>query len=96
VLSAGYWTARTGPSDIASIAEVDAMLASGSPVVPQLYSDTCTLCIIAKRSVDGMEADLGLGYVPTFVVFSAAGREVHRKTGLPDVERIKRAELAPG
>ena len=38
----------------------------------------------------------GLGYVPTFVVFSADGREVHRKTGLPDVERIKRAALAPG
>jgi len=119
VLSAGYWTARTGPSDIASIAEVDAVLASGSPVVLQLYSDTCTLCIIAKRSVDGMEADFdglaevlrvnaddpigravsrryGLSYVPTFVVFSADGREVHRETGLPDIERIKRAALAPG
>ena len=119
VLSAGYWTARTGSSDVASIAEVDAMLASGSPVVLQLYSDTCTLCLIAKRSVDGMEAELeglaevvrvsandpigravsrryGLGYVPTFIVFSTDGREVHRETGSPDVERIKRAALAPG
>lgn len=118
VLSAGYWTSRTGPSDVATIAEVDAVLASGAPVVLELYSDTCTLCLISKRSVDGLEADLegqaivlrvsvdeaigrevsrryGLSYLPSFVVFSADGLEVHRESGNPDIDRIKSFALAP-
>ena len=40
VLSAGYLSARNGPSDVASIAEVDAILAAGVPVVLEVYSDT--------------------------------------------------------
>lgn len=40
VLFAGYWTSRHGPSDVGTIAGVDAVLASGQPVVLELYSDT--------------------------------------------------------
>ena len=118
VLTSGYWTSRTGASDVASIAEVDAVLATGVPVVLQLYSDTCTLCIVSKRSVDGMERDLegqaivlrvsvdeevgravsrrfGLGFLPSFVVLSADGRERHRESGLPDIDRLMEEALAP-
>ena len=40
VLSAGYADARHGPSDVATIAEVDSTLSAGSPVVLEFYSDT--------------------------------------------------------
>ena len=40
VLFAGYWTSRHGPSDVGTLAEVDSVLASGKPVVLELYSDT--------------------------------------------------------
>lgn len=118
VLTSGYLTSRHGPSDVASIAEVDSVLGSGAPVVLELYSDTCTLCIVSKRSVDGMEHDLagqarvlrvsadesvgravarryGLGLLPTFVVFTADGRERYRESGMPDVDRLKEEALAP-
>ena len=119
VLTSGYLTSRHGPSDVASIVEVDAVFASGIPVVLELYSDTCTLCIVSKRSVDGLERDLegratvlrvsadedvgravarryGLGLLPTFVVFTADGRERYRESGIPDTGRLKEQALAPG
>jgi hypothetical protein len=40
VLVAGYWTSREGPSDVATIAEVDDILSAGTPVVLEFYSDT--------------------------------------------------------
>lgn len=40
VLTAGYVTSRHGPSDVGSIAAVDAVLASEQPVVLEFYSDT--------------------------------------------------------
>ncbi|MDA1036494.1 MAG: thioredoxin family protein [Chloroflexi bacterium] len=118
VLTSGYLTSRHGASDVASIAEVDAVLASGAPVVLELYSDTCTLCIVSQRSVDGMERDLegyatvlrvsidedvgravarryGLGVLPTFMVFTAAGRERYRESGMPDIDRLEEEALAP-
>ena len=39
VLVGGYMGARHGPSDVATLAEVDAVLASGAPVVLEVYSD---------------------------------------------------------
>ena len=39
VLVGGYLSARHGPSDVASLAEVDAVLGSGVPVILQVYSD---------------------------------------------------------
>ena len=39
VLVGGYLSARHGPSDVASLAEVDAVLAAGVPVILQVYSD---------------------------------------------------------
>ena len=39
VLGAGYATARSGPSDVATLAEVDVVLAGGAPVVMEIYSD---------------------------------------------------------
>ena len=40
VLVSGYWTSREGPSDVATIAEVDGILSAGTPVVLEFYSDT--------------------------------------------------------
>ena len=40
VLAAGYSTSRHGPSDAGTLAEVDAVLAAGTAVVLELYSDT--------------------------------------------------------
>ena len=40
VLVGGYWTSREGPSDVATIAEVDGILSAGTPVVLEFYSDT--------------------------------------------------------
>ncbi len=39
VIVGGYLSARSGPSDLATLAEVDAVLASGAPVVLEVYSD---------------------------------------------------------
>ena len=39
VLVGGYLGARHGPSDVATLAEVDAVLASGAPVILEVYSD---------------------------------------------------------
>lgn len=39
VLIGGYLSAQAGPSDVATLAEVDAVLASGAPVVLEIYSD---------------------------------------------------------
>lgn len=39
VIVGGYLSAGSGPSDVATLAEVDAVLASGSPVVLEVYSD---------------------------------------------------------
>ncbi len=117
VLAGGFWTSREGPSDVATIAEVDRIVGSGTPVVLEVYSDSCTICLISKRSVDGMEADLdgdaivlrlnlgeevgketarryGVGFTPTFVVFTADGREVHRESGFPDIDRLKSEVLS--
>jgi hypothetical protein len=40
ILVGGYWTSREGPSDVANIAEVDAILSIGTPVILEFYSDT--------------------------------------------------------
>ena len=119
VLSAGYLTSRHGPSDVQTIGEADTILAAGAPVVLEVYSDSCTLCLISKRTVDGMKQDLegqatvlrinvneevgrevsrrfGVGHLPTFIVFSADGRETYRESGLPDTDRLKAEVLAPG
>ncbi len=39
VIVGGYLSARHGPSDVATLAEVDAVLAAGAPVVLEVYSD---------------------------------------------------------
>ena len=39
LLVGGFLSARHGPSDVATLAEVDAVLASGAPVVLEVYSD---------------------------------------------------------
>ena len=54
-IGAGYLSARHGPSEAATIAEVDALLGTGQPVVLEVYSDGCAICLISKHSVDDME-----------------------------------------
>ena len=39
---------------------------------------------------------LDVSFTPTFVVFSADGREHHRESGPPDIDRLKREALSPG
>lgn len=79
-------TSRTGASDVVSIAAFDAMLVSAEPVMVQLYSDTCMLCIVSKRSVDGMEHDLlGKVTVLRLDVNEDVGRAFARRYGLSRV-----------
>ena len=40
ILVGGYWPSRAGQSDVANIAEVDAILSVGTPVILEFYSDT--------------------------------------------------------
>ncbi len=118
VLAFGYLSARQGPSDVATIAEVDGIIGSGAPVVLEVYSDSCSMCLISNRSVDGLEHDLegratvlrlsldeevgraaarryGVSITPTFIVFTADGRERHRESGFPDTDRLRDEALAP-
>jgi len=39
-LIAGYFFFRTAPSDVASVAELEAMMTSGRPVLLEFYSNT--------------------------------------------------------
>ena len=39
-LLAGYFVLRTAPSDVASVAELEAMMAGGQPVLLEFYSNT--------------------------------------------------------
>ena len=39
---------------------------------------------------------LDVSFTPTFVVFSADGREHHRESGPPDIDRLKRETLSSG
>jgi thiol:disulfide interchange protein len=83
VLIAGWSTARTGPSDVANLAELDAAITAGTPVVLELYSDTCALCLYSKRSVDEIEADLeGRAIVLRVSVDEQIGGDVSRRYGL--------------
>ncbi len=83
VLGAGWTTSRTGPSDVANLADLDAAIASGTPVVLELYSDTCTICLISKRSVDAMEADLdGRALVVRVSADEQVGRDASRRYGM--------------
>ena len=38
----------------------------------------------------------GLSATPSFIVFSADGREVYRDSGPPDIERLKSEALSSG
>ena len=40
VLASGYLYLRQGPSSVSSLAEFDAALAGGKPVLVEFYSDT--------------------------------------------------------
>jgi thiol:disulfide interchange protein len=83
VLGAGWATSRHGPSDIANLAELDAAIATGTPVVLELYSDTCTICLINKRSVDAMEVDLeGEAIVVRVNASEQVGRDASRRYGM--------------
>lgn len=83
VLGAGWGTSRHGPSDIANLADLDAAAALGTPVVLELYSDTCTICLINKRKVDAMEADLaGQALVVRVDATEQVGREASRRYGM--------------
>ncbi len=37
----------------------------------------------------------GVGLTPTFIVFAPDGRERHRQTGFPDLERLEAEALNP-
>lgn len=83
VLGAGWTTSRHGPSDVANLAELDAAIAAGTPVVLELYSDTCTMCLISKRSVDAMEEDLaGHAVVIQVSADEQVGRDASRVYGM--------------
>ena len=42
-----------------------------------------------------MARRLGIGITPTFVVFTGDGRERHRESGLPDIDRLTSEALSP-
>ncbi len=74
LLIAGYATSRSGPSSVPSAAEAEALIGGGAPVVLQVYSDSCTLCLIVHRSVDALEQELeGQAVVVRANLFDAVG-----------------------
>ena len=83
VLSAGYADARHGPSDVATIAEVEGLLAAGHPVVLEVYSDACSMCLISNRAVDRLERELeGRAAVLRLNLNDDVGRTAARRYGV--------------
>ncbi|MBM3940898.1 MAG: thioredoxin family protein [SAR202 cluster bacterium] len=83
VIGAGYWQARGGPSNIARAAELDALVATGRPVLLEAYSDTCIACLVSRPTVDGLERDLAgtAGFVRVNVR-DEVGRGLVRRFGI--------------
>ena len=83
VLASGYWTSRTGASDVQSIAEVDSVLALGLPVVVEVFSDSCTVCLASKRKVDALEDSLGASAVVLRIdLLEDVGKAVAQRYGV--------------
>lgn len=80
VVAAGYSQARHGPSDASSLTGFDALLAAGSPVVLEVYSDTCIICLASKPAVAGLEKRLaGQLTVVHMNIGEEAGRQVAQR-----------------
>ena len=76
----GYATSRHGPSDVATLAEVDALVGNGTPVVLEFLSDSCSICLASRRRVDAMEERLeGEAVVLQLNIADDAGRAAARR-----------------
>jgi thiol-disulfide isomerase/thioredoxin len=82
LLVAGYASARHGPSSVASAAEAEALIGGGTPVVLEVYSDSCTLCLISRRGVDALERELaGEAVVLRVNLYDEVGRAITARYG---------------
>lgn len=82
LLAAGYSQARHGPSDVSSLSGFDALLASGSPVVLEVYSDTCAVCLASEPVVARLEKRLtGHASVVRMNIREEVGLQVARRYG---------------
>lgn len=80
VLGAGYAQTRHGPSDVDSVEAFDALLAQGTPIVLEIYSDTCVVCLASKPAVDGLERNLGdRAQVVQMSIDEPSGRAIARR-----------------
>lgn len=58
LLGFGYMGSGYGPSDLDTLDELDAIRRSGTPVVLEVFSDHCTMCLVSKREVDQLQKRL--------------------------------------
>jgi thiol-disulfide isomerase/thioredoxin len=82
VITVGYAQVRHGQSDASSVAEFDAVFAAGAPVVLEIYSDTCVVCLASKHAVDDLEVELeGKATVVRMNIGESVGKAVARQYG---------------
>ncbi len=78
-----YAALHTRGDQFASIAELETRLASGEPTVIEFYSNTCSICLIAKPQVDRLERDLaGRATVLRLSVVDSVGRALASRWGV--------------
>ena len=57
-LAIAYIVLRTPGDRFGSMADLESQLASGRPTVVELYSNTCSICLVSKPKVDQLERDI--------------------------------------
>lgn len=57
-LAIAYIVLRTPGDDFDSLAALEARLTDGRPTVIELYSNTCSICLISKPRVDQLARDI--------------------------------------
>jgi len=86
VLAGAYVFLRTPGDVFASVEELEAQLQSGSPTIVSFYSNSCSICLIAKPRVDQLEASLeGRATVLRLNVNDAVGRTLATRWGVRGV-----------
>ncbi len=86
VLVGAYAWLRTPGDDFASLEALEEELTSGRPTVIELYSNSCSICLISKPAVDRMARNLaGEAEVLRLNVKEGVGLALARRWGVRGV-----------